>query len=61
MQELENVLESAVALADGDIIYPEHIHLQTIPVRHTLREQLRETEKRIIRQTLAQCGSPWIR
>ncbi len=56
VQELENVLESAVALADGDIIYPEHIHLQTIPVRHTLREQLRETEKRIIRQTLAQCG-----
>jgi len=56
IREMDNVLERAVALSDMDIIYPEHIHLENAPIRQTLREQLRQVEKRIIQQTLAQCS-----
>ena len=56
IRELENVLESAVALSETDIIYAEHIRLESEPVQMTLKEQLKAEEKRIIRRTLAQCG-----
>ena len=56
IRELENVLESAVALSEADIIYAEHIRLESEPVQMTLKERLKAEEKRIIRQTLAQCG-----
>lgn len=56
IRELENVLERAVALSDSDIIYAEHIQLESEPVHLTLKERLKIEEKRIIRQTLAQCG-----
>lgn len=56
ISELENVLERAMTLAESDIIYLEHIRLEGMPAQRTLRQQLKETEARIIRQTLAQCG-----
>ena len=56
IRELENVLERAVALSESDIIYAEHIRLESEPVKMTLKEQLKAEEKRIIQQTLAQCG-----
>ncbi len=56
IRELENVLESAVALSESDIIYAEHINLEETPLRLTLREQLKQEEAKIIRRTLAQCG-----
>lgn len=56
IRELENVLESAVALSESDIIYAEHIRLESEPVQMTLKERLKAEEKRIIQQTLAQCG-----
>ncbi len=56
LRELENVLEGAAAMSDSDIIYPEHIHLKTEPAARTLRQHLREEERRFIQQTLAQCG-----
>ena len=56
IRELENVLERAVALSESDIIYAEHIRLESEPVKLTLKEQLKAEEKRIIQQTLAQCG-----
>ena len=56
IRELENVLESAVALSEADIIYAEHIRLESEPVQLTLKEQLKAEEKRIICRTLAQCG-----
>lgn len=56
IRELENVLESAAALSESDIIYAEHIRLEQTPVRMTLRQRLRQEEEKIIRQTLAQCG-----
>lgn len=56
IRELENVLESAVALSESDIIYAEHIRLETPPCRLTLKEQLRREEEKMIRQTLARYG-----
>lgn len=56
LRELENVLEGAAALSDSDIIYPEHIHLPTEPAALTLRQYLRQEERRFIQQVLTQCG-----
>ncbi len=56
LRELENVLEGAAAMSDSDIIYPEHIHLASEPVPLTLRQHLRQEERRYIQQVLAQCG-----
>ena len=56
IRELENVLERAVALSESEIIYPEHIHLESEPSVLTWRDQLKREEARILRQTLAQCG-----
>ena len=56
IRELENVLERAVALSESEIIYPEHIDLSSEVRSLTLRELLKEEEKRIITQTLIQCG-----
>ena len=54
VRELENILERAVALSDSDIIYAEHIELETESRPMTLREQLKAEEKRIIQQALIQ-------
>ena len=56
LRELENVLEGAAALSDSDIIYPEHIHLAAEPAPLTLRQHMRQEERRFIQQVLAQCG-----
>ena len=56
IRELENVLERAVALSESDIIYPEHIHLESEPEGGTWKELLKREEARLLRQTLAQCG-----
>ena len=50
------MLEGAAALSDSDIIYPEPIHLPTESAPLTLRQHLRQEEKRFIQQVLAQCG-----
>lgn len=56
IRELENVLERAVALSESDIIYPEHIHLESEPEGGTWKELLKREEARILRHTLARCG-----
>lgn len=56
LRELENVLEGAAALSDSDIIYPEHIRLETAPTTLTLRQHMKQEERRYIRQVLTQCG-----
>lgn len=61
IRELENTLESAVALSESDIIYPEHIRLEHTPAHLTLKERLRQEEEKIIRQTLALCGGSRVR
>ena len=45
-----------MALSESDIIYAEHIRLENEPLQLTLKDRLKAEEKRIIRQTLAQCG-----
>ena len=55
IRELENVLERAVALSESDIIYPEHIHLESEPAALSWKEQLKQEEVRILRQALLQC------
>lgn len=61
IRELENVLESAAALSESDIIYAEHIRLAQPSVHMTLRQRLRQEEEKIIRQTLVQCGGSRVR
>ncbi len=56
IRELENALERAVALSEGDLIYLEHVSLDENAVSQTMREQLRDAEKYILQQTLAQYG-----
>ena len=56
IRELENTLERAATLSEGDIIYPEHIRLEISPVQSSLKQQLKEMEKRIILQTLQMTG-----
>lgn len=56
LRELENVLEGAAALSDSDIIYPEHIRLETAPTTLTLRQHMKAEERRYIQQVLTQCG-----
>ena len=57
IRELENVLERAVALSESDIIYSEQIHLESeLPFSGTLKDHLTAEEKKMIVQTLAQCG-----
>ena len=51
LRELENVLEGAAAMSDSDLIYPA-----SEPVPLTLRQHLRQEERRYIQQVLAQCG-----
>ncbi len=55
IRELENVLERAVALSEGDLIYLEHVQLDEDAPALTMREQLRQAERYIMQQTLAQC------
>lgn len=52
IRELENTLERAATMSEGDIIYPEHIRLEISPSQPGLRQQLKEVEKRIILQAL---------
>lgn len=54
IRELENVLERAVSLSEGDLIYLEHIRLDEDAPAMTMREQLRNAERYILQQTLAQ-------
>lgn len=54
IRELENVLERAVAFSEGDLIYLEHVRLDEAVPALTMREQLRQAERHILQQTLAQ-------
>lgn len=56
IRELENVLERAVVLSDTEMIYTEHIRLDTVSPVLPLREQLKQVERQLIQQTLVQCG-----
>ena len=61
IRELENILERAVALSESDIIYAEHIELETEITPLTLKEHLKAEEKRFIQQALVQNNGSRIR
>ena len=56
IRELQNVIEKAVIMCDGDIISPDHIELHTS--QHPLNESqtLEEMERQTIAGAIAQCG-----
>ena len=54
IRELENVLERAVVLTDSDIIYPEHILIDSEPLEMTLKQRLKLEESKIIKQALVE-------
>lgn len=56
IRELQNVIEKAVIMCDGDIISPDHIELHT-PQRPLGENQtLEEMERQTIAGAIAQCG-----
>lgn len=56
IREMENVLERAVVLSETEMIYTEHIRLNTTMPILPLREQLKQVERQLIQQMLIQCG-----
>ena len=56
IRELQNTIEKAVIMCDGDIISPDHLELHTS--QRTLNESqtLEEMERQTIANAIAQCG-----
>jgi len=53
VRELENIIERAITVCDGHVVYSEHLMIaQQIKTAKTLREKLEIEEKRIIADTL---------
>ena len=62
---MENAIESAVVLSDGERILPEHlpgfphasaIEAAAVPVQGSLKDSRGQAEKRLIQQALAESG-----
>ena len=53
VRELENIIERAITVCDGHVVYSEHLMIaQQIKTAKTLKEKLEIEEKRIITDTL---------
>lgn len=57
VRELENIIERAITLCESRLIYPEHINIGEIKRELTLKSQLQEEEKRILKESLIKFGS----
>lgn len=57
VRELENIIERAITLCESRLIYPEHINIGEIKRELTLKSQLQEEEKRILKEALIKFGS----
>ena len=56
IRELQNVIEKAVIMCDGDIISPDHIELHTSQRPLNESQTLEEMERQTIANAIAQCG-----
>ncbi|MBE6219701.1 MAG: sigma-54-dependent Fis family transcriptional regulator [Rikenellaceae bacterium] len=56
IRELQNAIEKAVIMCDGDMIAPEHIELHAATRPATEAQTLEEMERQLIANTIEQCG-----
>ena len=56
IRELQNVIEKAVIMCDGDIILLNHIELHTPQCPLNENQTLEEMERQTIANAIAQCG-----
>ena len=56
IRELQNTIEKAVIMCDGDIISPDHIELHAATRPVTEAQTLEEMERQLIANTIEQCG-----
>ncbi len=56
IRELQNAIEKAVIMCDGDMICPEHIELHAVTRPATEAQTLEEMERQLIANTIEQCG-----
>jgi transcriptional regulator with PAS, ATPase and Fis domain len=54
VRELENTIERAITLCESNLIYPEHININTGEDHTTLKQMLADAEIRIIESALRQ-------
>ena len=56
IRELQNTIEKAVIMCDGDIISPDHLELHTSQCPLNESQTLEEMERQTIANAIAQCG-----
>ena len=56
IRELQNAIEKAVIMCDGDMIAPEHIELHAATRPATEAQTLEEMERQLIANAIEQCG-----
>ena len=56
IRELQNAIEKAVIMCEGEIIKPEHIELHTATRPATEAQTLEDMERQLIANAIAQCG-----
>ena len=56
IRELQNTMEKAVIMCDGDIIIPDHLELHTAQRPATEAQTLEEIERQTIAAAITQCG-----
>ena len=56
IRELENVIEHAIAITEGDIIYPEYVDISSNEEEKTLKAYIEEAERKALSDTLISCG-----
>ena len=56
IRELQNTIEKAVIMCDGNIISPDHLELHTSQRPLNESQTLEEMERQTIANAIAQCG-----
>ncbi|WP_324825737.1 sigma-54 interaction domain-containing protein [Sinanaerobacter sp. ZZT-01] len=57
VRELENIIERAITLCETNWIYPEHINIKgSYTIGTSMREQMQEAEKKILKEALVRAN-----